>query len=332
MTPGEPDAERFDVFVERRLYGPGGFYSSGGGAGRRQGDFVTSPEVGPLFGELMVNACHRWYLELGSPSPFTIVDLGPGPGTLLRSMEVALAERPYGEDWRLVGVDRAGPYGDSSLPNELGQAVVIGNEVLDNVPFRVIEVGESGLLELYVSQGQELLRPAPLDDPAINVVTGLPGVGDLPVGARIPVVAAAALLVQDLLDRGAARICLLDYGEPTTAQLASRGGWLRAFRGHDRVHDVLDESSSFDITTDVALDQLPGSPSVTRQADFLHNLGLDELVAEGRAYWREHAAAPDVKALRMRSRVTEAEALVDRSGLGSWLVAAWTATGEGATL
>ncbi|HEX8803821.1 MAG TPA: hypothetical protein VF743_06500, partial [Acidimicrobiales bacterium] len=41
-----------DLVVERALYDPdGGFYESGGGsAGGRGGHFLTSPEVGGLFG------------------------------------------------------------------------------------------------------------------------------------------------------------------------------------------------------------------------------------------------------------------------------------------
>ena len=43
----------FDAFVETALYGDGGFFSSGHGAGRAGADFVTSPEVGQLFGALV---------------------------------------------------------------------------------------------------------------------------------------------------------------------------------------------------------------------------------------------------------------------------------------
>ena len=38
----------FEQFMSLALYGEGGFYQTGGKAGRR-GDFITSPEVGPLF-------------------------------------------------------------------------------------------------------------------------------------------------------------------------------------------------------------------------------------------------------------------------------------------
>ena len=42
-------AIRFDEFMRIALYGDHGFYTTGGQAGRR-GDFITSPEIGPLFG------------------------------------------------------------------------------------------------------------------------------------------------------------------------------------------------------------------------------------------------------------------------------------------
>jgi SAM-dependent MidA family methyltransferase len=46
-------AVRFDDFVRFALYSDRGFYTESGGAGRKA-DFITSPEVGPLFG-LIVN-------------------------------------------------------------------------------------------------------------------------------------------------------------------------------------------------------------------------------------------------------------------------------------
>ncbi|MDH4077438.1 MAG: hypothetical protein OEW29_16030, partial [Acidimicrobiia bacterium] len=79
----------------------------------------------------------------------------------------------------------------------------------------------------------------------------------------------------------------------------------------------------WDITTDVAVDQLPGAAEVTTQAEFLRRWGIEALVDEGRRYWTEHAARPDLTALRMRSRVSEAEALLDPAGLGGWLACLW---------
>nr|MBA2608206.1 hypothetical protein [Actinomycetota bacterium] len=51
--------------------------------------------------------------------------------------------------------------------------------------------------------------------------------------------------------------------------------------------------------------------------------GIDGLVAAARATWRERAAIGDLEALKARSRVSEADALLDPSGAGGFLVAEW---------
>src|SRR5690348_8235326 len=73
---------RFGEFVEAALYDPTfGFFTRGSGAGRRR-DFLTSPEVGPLFGAVLARALDTWWDELGCPDPFVFVDCGAGEGTL----------------------------------------------------------------------------------------------------------------------------------------------------------------------------------------------------------------------------------------------------------
>ena len=76
-----------------------------------------------------------------------------------------------------------------------------------------------------------------------------------------------------------------------------------------------------DITTQVMLDQLESvaEPETIRtQAQFLRLWGVEELVEEGRRAWEAAAARPDLAAMKMRSRISEAEALLDASGLGGF--------------
>src|SRR6476620_6749755 len=76
----------FSEVMERALYDPDhGFYATGGGAGRRR-DFLTSPEVGPLFGAVIARALDRWWREMGSPDPYVVVEAGAGVGTLARAV------------------------------------------------------------------------------------------------------------------------------------------------------------------------------------------------------------------------------------------------------
>jgi hypothetical protein len=59
------------------------------------------------------------------------------------------------------------------------------------------------------------------------------------------------------------------------------------------------------------------------QADWLRQRGIDDLVAEAREAWIAHAHAPDLAAIAARSRVTEADALLDPDGLGRFRVMEW---------
>jgi NADH dehydrogenase [ubiquinone] 1 alpha subcomplex assembly factor 7 len=48
-----------------------------------QGDFVTAPEVSPLFGEILGAVLVAEWESFGAPDVFSLVELGPGRGTLL---------------------------------------------------------------------------------------------------------------------------------------------------------------------------------------------------------------------------------------------------------
>jgi SAM-dependent MidA family methyltransferase len=60
--------------------------------------------------------------------------------------------------------------------------------------------------------------------------------------------------------------------------------------------------------------------SVTQQSEWLHKWGIDELVSEGSRYWEEHKSAPDIAAMKMRSRSNELQALISQEGLGGFSV------------
>ncbi|MEJ5253998.1 MAG: SAM-dependent methyltransferase [Acidimicrobiales bacterium] len=359
----------FDEVVELALYDPEhGFYQRGGSAGRR-GDFITSPEVGPLFGAVLASALDCWWDELGQPDPFVVVECGAGVGTLALTIRAAaprclhvltyvLVERSEalrahqgdhleltppqlalpparGLDTGMAGEGRTGPCFVSlaELPTLTVQGVVLANELLDNLPFRLLQLGVGGWEEVRVGLGAdggltEVLVPAE----AAHAELAARLAPQAPVGGRIPLQLAAVSWLRQVLalvERG--RVVVFDYAA-MTAELARRpkDSWLRTFRGHERGGPPLSDLGSQDITCDVAIDQLarvrPPS-SVRTQAEFLRAHGIEALVEEGRRIWHERAAIGDLEALRGRSRVREAEALLDPSGLGTFDVLEWRLPG-----
>jgi SAM-dependent MidA family methyltransferase len=183
----------FAEVVELALYDPtDGFYTSGAGRAGRRGDFLTSPEVGPLFGAVMARALDAWWIEAGSPERFTVVEAAAGTGTMARAVlaahpacaraltyvlveraasmrrrhgdhlplvESALAFGP-GEDGEPVPARRAADRGPrvvslGELPAVRVTGVVLANELLDNLAFGLLERTESGWSEVYVGLGSE---------------------------------------------------------------------------------------------------------------------------------------------------------------------------------
>jgi SAM-dependent MidA family methyltransferase len=142
-------------------------------------------------------------------------------------------------------------------------------------------------------------------------------------GARVPVQRAAAQWVRGA-QSFAARVVAFDYAT-TTADLAMRPSheWLRTYRSHQPGTGPLDDLGNQDITVEVCVDQLPPPTSDVSQAEFLRAHGLGALVVEGRRVWEERRAIGDLQALAARSRVVEAQALTDPSGLGAFRVLEW---------
>ena len=356
----------FDRYVDAALYDEqGGFFARGGGAGRAGRDFVTSPEVGTLFGALVARFLDRSWTELGRPDPFVFVDAGAGRGRLaadvlraepecapaLRSVLVERsavlraaqrdlltlepADRAFGPavrdepDEAPRPIEGIGPI-VTSLPElpalELPDGVVLANELLDNLPFRIVERGGGTWNEVRVGNEEdgfvEVIVPASQEVVAAGVA--------VPDGARVPVPTASVDWLAEcghLVRRGF--LVVVDYAD-AAASLATRPQheWLRTYRAHQRGGSPLDAPGSQDITATVPAEHLVTHAAgagfrlveQTTQAEWLRALGIDDLVDDARGLWRERVAVGDLEALAARSRVTEAAALTDPSGLGAHAV------------
>ncbi len=320
--------------------------------------------MGPLFGAVVARALDEWWGGLGQPDPFIVVEAGAGTGTLARDILAAgpacspalhyvLVERSDALRARQAGrlplelpslvpgpagtgdedgeaAQGSGPLATSlaGFPGQRFTGVVLANELLDNLPFVLLERHGDAWSEVRVGWGvdgaEEVLVPAA---PALAAEAERLAPA-APEGGRVPLQHEAARWLRgavSALERG--RVVVVDYAD-ASASLAARPwlDWVRTYRGHSRGSHPLDDPGGQDVTCEVAVDQLARTrmPENDRnQADFLSAHGIDELVAAARAGWEAGAAKGDLAALRHKSRVTEAAALLDPTGLGAFRVVEW---------
>lgn len=319
----------FEKFMELALYSPTGFYSTEGRAGRR-GDFITSPEVGPLFGAVVAKAADAQWQKLGCPKKFDLVEVGAGPGTLARSILTAELECRNALIYTAVEVSdvqreshTVAMHSQPKMPSAPIVGMIIANELLDNLPFRLF-VFDAGWQEAFVIEQNRLFVEVlhKVDD----APSWLPQVA--PHGARVPVQSGALKWLVDCLESlRHGSVTVFDYCSTSSDAIAnSWRSWLRTYRQHEQGDHYLRQPGSQDITSHVMIDQLQlvrQPDRIESQADWLVGNGIFELVDEGRRYWQANAGKPDVKAMKMRSRISESEALGDPNGLGNFKVLEW---------
>ena len=363
-----PDFQRFDQFMDDALYGQSGFYVRGGRPAVLGGDFATAAELGSLFARCVAGYLDTVWHELGQPDPFVIVEGGAGRGTLCRdvlqnvsacrrAVQYVMVERV--ERQRAEALERVEALGAdvpvtalADLPTGPLVGVVLANELLDNLPFRLLERSETGWREVHIQHSQiatgpsrteecdgasERQQPPAAAGSAAEVLLEAPPeaaamadalVPDAVPRARVPLQLKAAVWIRRalrLLRRG--RVLVFDYGVPTTAELAARpvSEWLRTYRAHRRGHDPLGDPGSTDITCEVAFDQLPPDASLVTQADWLAGAGIDDMTATARSLWQRSRADPTADALAARTLLDEAAALTDPNGIGAFWAVEWRA-------
>lgn len=315
----------------------------------------------------MARALDGEWAGQGRPDPFVVVEAGAGRGVLARDV---VAARPVCSGaLRYVCVERSATLrgrassqlhpepaamvlggavaGAEELRAAPGQGplvtvvdempagvvvhVVLANELLDNLPFRLLERHDGGWNEVLVGAAPgggglvEVLVDAP--DEVVAEADGLvPGASP---GDRIPLQGTGVEWVRRVLALiTTGRMVVIDYAS-TTPHLAARPWrqWVRTYRSHGRGASPLDDPGSQDVTCEVAVDQLASGvrpPDADRsQAEWLVHHGLDEVAAVARSVWRQRAHLGDLAALAARSRVGEADALCDPTGLGAFRVLEW---------
>ena len=324
----------FERFMELALYGPEGFYSTERLRSTQEGDFLTSPEVSPLFGATLARFSEAEREHIGQP--FSVVEVGAGSGSLLGSMPAKLAAEAWAVEVapsartalsEVIPSDRILASIDQ-LPTPL-KGVVIANELIDNLPMALAQLTDSGWRERWVGAAGE--KFVFVDAPVRNEVRRWLEryAGPVEVGGWVECQLAASEWLEGILDRlNAGALLIVDYGE-LSENLAHRRpeGTLRTYRAHHLGPHPLDEPGATDITADVNFSALIGTAedagwqcTLLRQDDFLEEWGLRDRLAELRTQELAAAGVDEQLRLELRSQRTAGETLLHERGLGDFRV------------
>ena len=252
------------------------------------GDFTTAPEISQMFGELIGLSLAQAWIDQGAPSPFLLVELGPGRGALMADILRAARAAPGFVEAAEVWLVETSPvlraeqarrvpgakWADRLSEAPAGPTFLVANEFFDALPIVQLVHDRGAWRERVVAiEGEALrwgLRPAqrplpPAPDGAVREIC--------PLLANIGVEIAARIAL-----RGGAAI-IIDYGYLRTAP----GDTLQALHKH-AYDDVLAHPGEADLTAHVNFEALATAavregatayPPLT-QGDFLLRSGLLE--------------------------------------------------------
>lgn len=222
----------FAEFMHLALFAPNvGYYSSNTPKFGKDGDFITAPELTPLFGYTLANQCRDIFLNMDTPNIF---EFGAGSGKLCVDILRQLGKNnSLPQNYYILEVSahlkqRQKEYIEAQIPEFAHlvnwvstwpkitfDGVVIANEVLDAMPVHRFLQTENGLFEFFIDKNSEnelveVLKPM-VDERLISHLTKFKHL--------YPYQSEVNLFIDDwiaecftMLNRGV--VFIIDYGFP----------------------------------------------------------------------------------------------------------------------
>ena len=274
----------FARYMELALHAPGtGYYAAGARQFGAEGDFVTAPELGSLFGRTLAR-------QLAQFPDLPILELGAGSGALAATIDRdyyiletsaalrSLQERRLGK--KAKHLDR--------LP-ERWRGIIIANEVADAIPVHVVAWRSEGVMERGVSLAdgnfvwQEKPASAGLHEEASKIQVPQPYESEIGLAAR-----AWMRTLCERLEHGL--ILVIDYGFPRAEYYHPQRstGTLMCHHRHRAHADPFARPGDEDITAHVDFSALAAEARAAgadilgyaTQAQFLVNCGITDVLGE----------------------------------------------------
>jgi len=273
-----------------------GYYTGTDPLGAK-GDFVTAPEISQMFGELIGFFIVNLWQQMNEPRSFTLLELGPGRGTLMQDALRVAAKAEGFLDACHLQLFETNPALKAQQAERLGQynpywaseidavaddpLIVVGNEFFDALPIRQFVKAPDGWHERQVGlrDGQRAfgLSPTPISGDAMPEAVRNAGIGEL-YEANFAAADVLQRMGRRIASQGGA-ILAIDYGYAQT----QTGETLQAVRNH-AFANVLDTPGKVDLSAHVDFGALARvatelglkvAPLAT-QRDFLSRMGIVE--------------------------------------------------------
>lgn len=275
-----------------------GYYANQEAIGSK-GDFITAPEISQMFGEMIgIWAVEKWE-ELGRPSPFNLVELGPGKGTLMSDLlrignavpefldaaKVQMIETSEKlietQKQILANYDNVAWHKSiKDIPNH--PTLIIANEFLDVLPIRqyIKTKGEWHEHAIGIDKDDALIW---ILGAGILEQESLPENADKePEGAALEISTIREAFIantSEFLKQNSGAALFIDYGHGKT----DFGDTLQAMRSHGYA-DILKDPGLADLTSHVDFDALAKIAKaegmkvqpLAKQGEFLLGKGLIE--------------------------------------------------------
>ena len=298
----------FARYMELALHAPGGYYAGGARKFGAEGDFVTAPELGSLFGRTLA----RQLRDLGCER---ILEFGAGSGALaealLRELDAEYLILETSAELRARQQARLGSRARwlDALPAQF-RGAVIANEVLDAMPVHAVAWTAQGIMERGVClrdgglawserpAGGALLERARTIDVAPRYESEIGLAGEAWMRALGGALAEGVVFV-------------IDYGFPRHEYYHPQRstGTLMCHRRHTAHADVLARPGLEDMTAHVDFSALAaaareaglGMLGYATQAQFLVNCGITDVLGEANAENALHYAPLAAEANKLLS-------------------------------
>lgn len=340
----------FAWFMETALYHPEyGYYRQPERKPGRGGDFITSPELHPFFGNTLARQVAETWDALGQPRHLVMREHGASSGGLAYDILVALSEKApdvlESIDYRLVDVnthrleeaisamaevgfaDRVSFEHPDSLDPEAG--LVLANEIADALPVHRFLMRDGVIREVLVDVTADGGLVDAEADPSPELLTTIQQHFDqhgitLPDGARFEFSPATADWVKSItesLTRGIAVI--IDYGYEAARLYQGHllEGTVRGYWQHTATDNPYLRVGEQDLTAHVNFSWLGDtaeaagmrSLGLTTQSEYLTRLGLGDWLVDLQQQ-------PDVAYDEYYLAQNATMRLIDPSGLGRFRV------------